>query len=74
MSNESEEVLKLLQELSVLKELDKEPESSKSETEQRLNQQRQQEILDQIKTLAEEKKDNGAGIEGGELALEGGEA
>jgi hypothetical protein len=28
MSNESEEVLKLLQELSVLKELDKEPESS----------------------------------------------
>jgi hypothetical protein len=71
-SRESEEVLKLLQELSVLKELDRE--SGKSETEQRLNQQRQQEIVEAIKALAQQKKDNRAPIEGGELALGTGEA
>jgi hypothetical protein len=73
-SHESEAVLKLLQELSVLKELDRESQGTKSETEQRLSQQRQQEILDEIKTLAQQKKDNGAAIEGGEWVLGEGEA
>jgi predicted transcriptional regulator len=62
-SHESEQVLTFLKELSVLKELDSEYEGGpKTESEQdthRLRQQRHQEIVDEIKTLAEQKK-NGA--------------
>jgi hypothetical protein len=56
-SPESEQVLALLQELSVLKELDKTCETApQTESEQRLRQQRQQEIKEQIRALAEQKK------------------
>jgi len=62
-SHESEQVLTFLKELSVLKELDSEYEGGpKTESEQdtyRLRQQRHQEIADEIKALAEQKK-NGA--------------
>jgi hypothetical protein len=62
-SHESEQVLTFLKELSVLKELDSEYEGGpKTESEQdthRLCQQRHQEIADEIKALAEQKK-NGA--------------
>jgi hypothetical protein len=62
-SSESEYVLTLLKELSVLKELDSDYESGqKTELEQdahRLRQQRHKEIAEEIKTLAEQKK-NGA--------------
>jgi hypothetical protein len=62
-SHESEQVLIFLKELSVLKELDSEYEGGpKTESEQdthRLRQQRHQEIADEIKALAEQKK-NGA--------------
>jgi hypothetical protein len=56
-SSESEQVLALLQELSVLKELDKACESApQTESEQRLRHQRQEEIMEEIKALAEQKK------------------
>jgi hypothetical protein len=59
-SHESEQVLTFLKELSVLKELDSEYEGGpKTESEQdthRLRQQRHQEIADEIKALAEQKK------------------
>jgi predicted transcriptional regulator len=62
-SHQSEQVLTFLKELSVLKELDSEYEGGpKTESEQdthRLRQQRHQEIVDEIKALAEQKK-NGA--------------
>jgi hypothetical protein len=62
-SHESEQVLIFLKELSVLKELDSEYEGGpKTESEQdthRLRQQRHQEIADEIKALAKQKK-NGA--------------
>jgi hypothetical protein len=56
-STESEQVLALLQELSVLKELDKASETApQTECEQRLRRQRQQEIKEEIRALAEQKK------------------
>jgi hypothetical protein len=56
-SSESRQVLSLLQELSVLKELDRECETaSQTECEQRLRQQRQQEIKEEIRALAAQKK------------------
>lgn len=59
-SYESELVLNLLKELSVLKELDSEYEDSrKTESEReahRLRQQRHHEIAEEIKALAEQKK------------------
>jgi len=63
MSNqESERVLALLKELSLLKELDSEYETgTKTEThreENRLRQQRQQEIGEEIKAIAEETKNS----------------
>jgi hypothetical protein len=65
----------LLQELSVLKALDSHsPTSSKTETEQRLNQQRQQEIITEIKALAEQKKNNRITVDTGEWALGSSEA
>ncbi len=57
---ESEQVLTLLKELSVLKELDSErgygsnPESERDT--QRLRQERHQEIVAEIKAVAEEKR------------------
>lgn len=54
-SHESEQVLSLLQELSVLKELGKTSEAGP--TEQRLREQRCAEILEEIKTVAQQKKD-----------------
>jgi uncharacterized protein YdcH (DUF465 family) len=64
MSNhESEQVLSLLNELSVLKALDAEfdalPQSEPEREAHRLRQQRQQEISEEIKGLAKQKK-NGA--------------
>jgi hypothetical protein len=60
--HESEEVLTLLKELSVLKQLDSEYEAApKTETERenhRLREQRQKEIAEQIKALAEQKKND----------------
>jgi len=62
-SPESEQVLTLLKELSVIKELDGEYEvAPKTESERdahRLRQQRHQEIGTEIKAVAEQKK-NGA--------------
>lgn len=64
MSNEeSEQVLALLKELSVLKKLDSEYEDSpKTESERdahRLRQQRHREITEEIKALAEQKNNGG---------------
>jgi hypothetical protein len=64
MSNhESEQVLILLKELSFLKELDARYEAGfKTESEReahRLRQQRRQEIGDEIKALADQKKSDG---------------
>lgn len=72
-SPESEQVLALLQELSVLKELDKACETApQTDSEQRLRQQRQQEIMDEIKSLAEQKKNaRNQAIETANLAFEG---
>lgn len=55
-SSESEQVLALLQELSVLKELDACETATQTESEQRLRQQRQHEITQEIRALAEQKK------------------
>jgi hypothetical protein len=65
MSNpESEQVLTLLKELSLLKELDARYEAGlKTESEReahRLRQQRHQEIAEEIKALADQKKSDGA--------------
>lgn len=61
-SPESEEMLVLLKELSMLKALDTEYEAgSKSDADQeahRLRQQRHKEIGEQMKALAEQKKAN----------------
>ncbi len=61
-SQEFEEMLILLKELSILKTLDNEYESgSKSNSEHdahRLRQQRHQEIGDEMKALAEQKRAN----------------
>lgn len=61
-SNESEQVLALLKELSLLKELDTRYETgiqTESEKEaHRLRQQRHQEIADEIKALAAQKKND----------------
>ena len=61
-SNESEQVLALLKELSLLKELDTRYEAGlKTESEQdahRLRQQRHQEIAEEIKALAAQKKND----------------
>jgi hypothetical protein len=61
-THESEEVLTLLKELSMLKELDSQFESGpKTESEcaaHRLRQQRHQEIGEELKALAEQKKRN----------------
>ena len=63
-SHESDHVLRLLNELSVLKELDGEFDAElQTEAERdarRLRQQRQQQISEEIKDLAQRKK-NGAG-------------
>jgi hypothetical protein len=58
MSNSaSEQVLTLLQELSVLRELDKACETAaQTDSEQRLRRQRQLEIKEEIRALAEQKK------------------
>jgi hypothetical protein len=60
--NESVQVLTLLKELSVLKELDSEYETgSKTEPERethRLRQQKHQEIAEEIKALAKQKKND----------------
>jgi hypothetical protein len=62
-SHESEQVLSLLNELSVLKTLDAEfdalPQGEPERDAHRLRQQRQQQISEEIKGLAEQKK-NGA--------------
>lgn len=61
-SHESEQVLTLLKELSLLKELDNGSEvGSKTESERdahRLRQQRLQEITEEIKALAAQKKND----------------
>jgi hypothetical protein len=61
-SQESDQVLNLLEELSMLRELDSRYEDSlKTEAEQdahRLRQQRHQEIGEEIKALAEQKKND----------------
>ena len=61
-SNESEQVLALLKELSLLKELDTRYEAGlKTESEleaHRLRQQRHQEIAEEIKALAAQKKND----------------
>jgi hypothetical protein len=61
-SDESVQVLTLLKEISVLKELDSEYEAGlKTQFEQdahRLRQQRHQEIGGEIKALADQKKNN----------------
>lgn len=61
-SHESEQVLALLKELSLLKELDTRYEAGlKPESEReahRLRQQRHQEIADEIKALAAQKKND----------------
>ena len=60
--SESEQVLILLKELSVLKQLDSEYESgSKPESDKdahRLRQRRHREIAEEIKTLADQKQNN----------------
>jgi len=73
-SSESEQVLALLQELSVLKELDKACElAPQTESEQRLRQQRQQEIKEEIRALAEQKKNTPSlSIETANLAFDSG--
>jgi hypothetical protein len=56
-SEESEQVLTLLKELSVLKELEKESEAGgDSDSEQGTHQLRRQEIAQEINALAEQKK------------------
>jgi hypothetical protein len=61
-SHESEQVLTLLKELSLLKELDSGYEAGpKTEAERgahRLRQQRHQEIAEEIKALADQKKND----------------
>jgi len=55
----SQQVMALLKELSMLKELDTTPESEATESEQNehaLRQQRKEEIVQEIKALAEQKK------------------
>ncbi|HUB02804.1 MAG TPA: hypothetical protein VL983_08960 [Terriglobales bacterium] len=55
----SQQVMALLKELSILKEIDTKLEVDSAEShpeEHQLRQQRKQEILQQIKTLAEQKK------------------
>jgi hypothetical protein len=58
-SHESERVLVLLKELSMLKELDDAGSKSKSEPDAQRFQERHQEIVEEIKALAEQKR-NGA--------------
>ncbi len=58
-SPESEQVLSLLQELAMLKELDRQPESAgeaSDESTRRHREQRHSEITEKIKALAEQKK------------------
>jgi hypothetical protein len=56
-SDKSEQVLALLKELSVLKELDSKSDGgSAADSERAAGRLRQQEIGEEIKTLAEEKK------------------
>ena len=58
-SEASERMMALLSELSTVKELNRQFEASPNENEedaQRLRQQRQEEIAQEIKALAEEKK------------------
>jgi hypothetical protein len=58
-SDTSEKVMTLLKELAVLKEQNKEYEANTSKAEQeahRLRQQRHEEITEEIKSLAEQKK------------------
>ena len=57
-SPESDQVLNLLKELSVLKEIDSEREGA-SKQGQRSHQERHQEIVAEIKALAEQKKNLG---------------
>jgi|HubBroStandDraft_1064217.scaffolds.fasta_scaffold1396809_1 hypothetical protein len=73
MGSESEQVLALLQELSVLKELDACETATQTECEQRLRQQRKQEIKEAIRALAEQKK-NGPNfsVEAAGIAFDGG--
>lgn len=57
-SEASEEMMALLKELSVLKELDKEHDASSDQTEQeacRQRQKRQEEIAREIKEVADQK-------------------
>jgi predicted transcriptional regulator len=62
-NHESEEVLTLLKELSVLKELDSEyedgPKTESDRDAHRLRQIRHREITEEIKALAERKKNGG---------------
>jgi hypothetical protein len=60
-SDTSEQVMTLLTELAVLKKQNEEYEANPSEAEQgehRLRQERQKQITDEIKSLAEEKKES----------------
>jgi hypothetical protein len=61
-SHESERVLVLLKELSVLRELDDEGSKPEAEPNAQRFQERHQEIVEEIKALAQEKqeKKNGA--------------
>jgi hypothetical protein len=56
----SEQVMALLQELSMLKEMDANPEAGRagSEPDFQLRQQRKEKIKEQIKALAEQKKND----------------
>jgi hypothetical protein len=56
-SHESERVLVLLKELSMLKELDDTGSKPKSEPDAQRFQERHQEIVEEIKVLAQQKRD-----------------
>jgi len=64
-SEASDRMMTLLQELSALKQFDQGSdatphESGKKEEEQRLRQQRHEEITEEMKALAEQKKNSGS--------------
>ena len=67
----SDQMMALLQELSMLKKLEEENEASSDQSDpegRRLRQQRQQEITQQMKALAQEKQENAKADERAKLS------